>query len=169
MRPKQQLVAALLAVAVLAAVPAIVLAQDLQAAIALFNEGKYAEAEAALRNLSGTDASAYLAAALARQRKYAEAEASAKAALAESATHEVAVAALGQCLVGQEKHGEAIERLSAAIGAKPELAYAYFWRGMAYNKTKQASRMVEDFQAFLKLKPDAPEAANVKQILGALR
>ena len=88
MRAKQQLVAALLAAAVLAAAPAIVVAQDLQAAIALFNEGKYAEAEAGLRNLAGTDASAYLAAALARQRKYAEAEASAKAALAESATHE---------------------------------------------------------------------------------
>ncbi len=149
--------------------PGLSLAQDLPAAVTLFETGKYAEAEAALRSLSGTEATAYLAASLARQKKYAEAEVSAKAALADDATNPVAVAALGQSLVGQEKYAEAIERLSPAIVAKPDLAYAYFWRGMAFNKTQQAARMVDDFQTFVRLKPDAPEAANVKQILGALR
>jgi tetratricopeptide (TPR) repeat protein len=147
----------------------VALGQDLPAAVALFEAGKFAEAEAILRTLSGTDASAYLAASLARQKKYGEAEAAAKAALAENATHAVAVAALGQCLVGQEKYAEAIERLSSAITAKADLSYAYFWRGMAFNKTQQAARMVDDLQTFLRLAPNAPEAANVRQILGALR
>jgi tetratricopeptide (TPR) repeat protein len=145
------------------------LAEDLPAAVSLFDAGKYAEAEVALRSLSGTEATAYLAASLARQKKYTEAEASAKAALADDGTNPVAVAALGQSLVGQEKYAEAIEGLSKAIVAKPDLAYAYFWRGMAFNKTQQAARMVDDFQTFLRLKPDAPEAANVRQILSALR
>ena len=46
-----------------------------QTGIALFKLGEYARAEAVLREASGPEASAYLAASLAKQRKYAEAEA----------------------------------------------------------------------------------------------
>ena len=154
------------------AVPAAARADDnLQSAIALFQRGEYAKAEAALRGASGPDASAYLAASLAKQKKYAEAEAPAKAALAVNPTHEVAVAALGESLVGQAtqpKFDEAIEKMSDVIKRKPDLAYAYFWRGQAYYGKKRADRMVSDFETFLKLAPKSPEAPIVRQLLSSL-
>lgn len=144
-------------------------ADDVADGIALYREGKYAEAEARLKDASGTEASAYLAGSLARQKKYAEAEAPALAALKESPTHEVAVMALGEALVGQKKYDDAIEQLSAALAKKDDLAYAYFWRGQAYDKKNQAARMVADYQAFLRLAPKAPEAPAVQAVLAALR
>ena len=53
--------------------------------------------------------------------------------------------------MGQEKYDEAIERMSSVIQQQKDVAYAYLWRGMAYNKKKQTARMVDDFQLFLKL------------------
>jgi tetratricopeptide (TPR) repeat protein len=144
-------------------------AQGVDQGIALFKEGKYAEAEPVLRAASGTEAKAYLAATLARLKKSEEAEAQAKAALAEDATHPVAVAALGESLVGQGKLDEAVDRLSAALQARPDIAHAYYWRGQAYQLKKQVARMVEDYQSFLKLAPDAPEAPAIKVLLAGLR
>ncbi len=142
---------------------------DVADGVALFKDGKYAEAEARLREAKGTEAEAYLAASLAKQKKYAEAEAPALAALKESPLHAVAVAALGESLVGQKKYDDAIERLSVVLGRKDDLAYAYFWRGQAYDKKNQAARMVADYQSFLKLAPKAPEAPSVQAVLAALR
>jgi tetratricopeptide (TPR) repeat protein len=144
-------------------------ADDLQNGIDLYGQGKYAEAEAVLRGAGGPEASAYLAASLAKQRKYGEAEGPARAALEASPTHEVAVAALGESLVGQKKYDAAVTELSAALARKNDLAYAYFWRAQAYDKKKQAARMVADYQAFLKLAPKAPEAATVQALLAALK
>jgi tetratricopeptide (TPR) repeat protein len=144
-------------------------ADQLQTGIALYNQGKYAEAEAALRGASGPEAQAYLAASLARQKKYVEAEAPAKAALEASPGSAVAAAGLGESLVGQKKHDEAITRLSAVIKAKPDAAYACYWRAQAYQNKGQIARMVDDYQTFLKLAPAAPEAASVKALLAGLR
>jgi tetratricopeptide (TPR) repeat protein len=144
-------------------------ADDLQDGITLYRQGKYAEAEARLRGAAGPDANGYLAASLARQKKYAEAEAPARAALEANPTHEAAVAGLGEALVGQKKYDEAVDRLSAALGKRGDLAYAYFWRGQAYDKKGQSARMVADYQTFLKLAPKAPEAPVVQAVLNALK
>jgi tetratricopeptide (TPR) repeat protein len=160
------------AVAVVAAallVPAAWGFDDLQEGITLFREGKFAQAEGKLRAATGAEASAYLGASLAKQKKYADAEAPAKTALAEKPTHDVAVAALGESLVGQKKYDEAIDRLGAAIKAKEDLAYAYFWRAQAYEKKSQPARMVADYETFLRLSPRAPEASVVQAILSAAR
>jgi tetratricopeptide (TPR) repeat protein len=145
------------------------MAGTLEDGIALFNQGKYAQAEAALREAAGPEAKAYLAGSLAKQKKYGEAEAPARAALEANATHEVAVAALGESLVGQKKYDDAIQRMTAALEKKGSLAYAHFWRGQAYDKKNQAARMVADFEAFLRLAPRAPEAPTVQAMLAALR
>jgi tetratricopeptide (TPR) repeat protein len=144
-------------------------ADSLQSGIALYDQGQYAEAEAQLRGAAGAEAKAYLAASLAKQKKYADAEGPAKAAVAELPTHEVAVAALGDSLVGQKKYDEAVERMDAAIKAKGDMAYAYYWRGHAHYNKKQPDRMVADFETFLRLAPKAPEATSVKQLLAGLR
>ena len=149
------------------AVPAF--SDDLASGIALCQQGQYARAEGVLRKATGTDASAYLALSLAKQKKYAEAEAPANAALAAKKTHEVAAAALGESLVGQKKYDDAINRLSSVLQAKSDAAYAYFWRAQAYQNKKQVARMVEDYQSFLKLAPQAPEAPSVKVLLAGLQ
>ena len=93
-----------------------------------------------------------------KQGKPAAAEAPALAALEKQPTHPVAVAALGESLVGQARYVAAIERMTAAIAKNDKLAYAYYWRAHAYSKNKQPARMVDDLEVFLSLAPDAPEA-----------
>jgi tetratricopeptide (TPR) repeat protein len=160
--------AGLVLVGALAGAPA--MAQDAQRGIALYNEGKYAEAEAALRKAPKTaESHAYLAATLERLDRHAEAEAEAKAALAADPVQPVAVRALGEALVKEKKLDEAVTRMSAALTAKPDLAYAYYWRGQAYQRTKQIARMADDYRRFLRLAPDAPEAPAVKVLLGGVR
>lgn len=144
-------------------------ADDVKTGISLYQQGRYADAETALRSASGSEARAYLAASLAKQKKYAEAEAPAKEALAASPTHTVATAALGESLVGQKKLDEAIERMTRVLDADKAVAHAYFWRAQARYQKKQPDRMVDDFEAFLKLAPEAPEAAAVRQLLAGLR
>lgn len=145
-------------------------AQDVAQGVALFNEGRYAEAEPVLRVAAGdVEARAYLAATLVRLQRNAEAETEARAALEANPVNPVAVAALGEALVTQEKLEEAITRMSTALGVKSDLAYAYYWRGQAYQRNKQIARMVDDYQAFLTLQPEAPEAPALKVLLASLR
>ena len=106
---------------------------------------------------------------LARSGKNAEAEAAAGAVLGACATHPVAVAALGQSIVGQKRYDDAIARMTSAVTAKQDLAYAYLWRGYAYYYKKQHDKMVGDFETFLKLSPAAPEATTVKQLLASIK
>ena len=103
------------------------------------------------------------------QRKYADAEGPAAEALAACPSSEAAAAALGEALFAQNKHDALVDRMSGALGKSSTTAYAYYWRGKAYNAKKQQARMVDDFEAFLKLAPTAPEAAAVKQLLAGLR
>jgi tetratricopeptide (TPR) repeat protein len=151
------------------ALAGIAAADSLQEGITLFQQGRFAEAEAKLRAASGTEASAYLAASLAKQKRYGDAEGPANAALGADGGQPVAAAALGEALVGQGKYDDAVGRMSAVLGKRSDVAYAYYWRGQAYHKKKQIARMVEDYQAFLKLAPNAPEAPQVKVLLGSLK
>ncbi len=141
----------------------------LEAGIGLYQQGKYAEAAAALQGLSGVEANAYLAASQAKQRQFESALGAANAALAGDATHAVAVAALGEALIGLARYDEAVARLSDVLAKRNDLAYAYYWRGQAYSKKKQPDRMVGDYEAFVRLAPGAPEAETVRQLLSALR
>ena len=144
-------------------------AERLAQGMGLYQQGRYAEAEAILRGVPGTEAAAYLAASLTRQKRYADAEAPAIAALAGDPVNAVAAAALGESLVALKKFDDAISRLSAVLAAKPDIAYAYFWRGQAYYAKKMPDKMVSDFNAFLSLAPNAPEAQTVRSLLASLR
>jgi tetratricopeptide (TPR) repeat protein len=149
--------------------PAPVLAGDVRAGVALYNQGKYADAVDALKGGDSPEAQAYLAASLVKQKKYGEAEEPAKSAVDAEPANEVGVAALGEALVNLKKYDEAIDRLSASIRADSGLPYAYFWRAQAYQGRKKIDRAVEDFDSFLRLAPNAPEAPAVRQTLAALK
>lgn len=141
----------------------------IQAGISAFNAGNFAQAEQLLNGQSGADANAYLAAARARQKKYGEVETPANAALGAAPAHAVAAAALGEALVSLNRLDDAVARLTTVLNADNNVAYAHYWRGQAYSKKKQTDKMISDFEAFVRLAPDAPEAASVKQLLSALR
>ena len=142
----------------------------LQAGIQAFQSGNYALAEQNLSGVGGVEANAYLAAALAKQGKFAQAEGPANTALGEAPAHPLAAAALGEALVGLARYDDAVARMTAVVAADKTVAFAYYWRGQAYYRKRQSpDRMVTDFEAFLKLAPDAPEAAAVRQLLSALR
>lgn len=144
-------------------------AERLQQAIGLYQQARYPEAESLLRSIPGPEAAAYLSASLTKQKKYVEAEAPAIAALAVNPVDAVAAAALGEALVAQRKYDDAINRLSAVLAAKPDVAYAYFWRGQAYYAKKMPDKMVADFNSFLTLAPNAPEAQTVRSLLASLK
>lgn len=144
-------------------------AETLDTGVAFYKQGKYGDAERVFRSLEGLEARSYLAATLARQNKFGEAQPIAEDALKQEGTQPMATAALGNCLVGQQKYDDAIARLSAIIAADAKVAYAYFWRGQAYQHVGQTERMAEDFETFLRLAPDAPEAASVQQVLSSFR
>ncbi len=145
-------------------------AQDLNQGIALYNQGKFAGAEPVFRAAGpGPEARAWLAATLVRLGRYPEAVTEATAVLTANPTHPRSVAALGEALVMQEKLDPAIARMSAALEKKNDLAYAYYWRGQAYQRNKQIARMVDDYRAFLRLEPEAPEAPALKVLLASLQ
>jgi tetratricopeptide (TPR) repeat protein len=137
--------------------------------IALYEQARYAEAEAVLAAASGPEARAYLAATRVKLKKYREAEAPALEALAANPADPVASAALGESLVSQGRLDEAVRRLTAVIQADARLPYAYYWRGQAYHRLRQIARMAEDYRTFLALAPDAPEAPAVRVLLGGLK
>ena len=137
--------------------------------VALYQQGRYSEAEKTLAPVPGVRARAYLAASRVRLQRYAGAEAPAREALQGSPGDPVASAALGEALVSQGKLDETIQRLTAVIQADPRLPYAYYWRGQAFQRRRQIARMVDDYQAFLRLAPDSPEAPAVKTLLGGLQ
>jgi tetratricopeptide (TPR) repeat protein len=141
----------------------------LSAGVAAYRAGQYAQAEQALRDQQDPEAKAYLAAALAKQKKWDEVEVPATSALAAVPSQPTAAGALGEALVALGRYDDAVARMSAVINADKAVAYAFYWRGHAHSRKKQADRMISDFEVFLKLAPDAPEAETVRQLLSALR
>lgn len=63
----------------------------------------------------------------------------------------------------------AVADLERALEMTPEKAMAHYYAGLAYNGLKRPDKMVEHFQTFLKLAPDAPEAARVRSLLRSVR
>ena len=142
---------------------------DLKDGKALYEQGRYAEAEQRLKGVGAAEGRAFFAGAVARQGRGAEALPAAEEALAANPTHDVAVYALGRGLVDQQKWDQVVARMSAVIEKNQRVAYAYYWRAHGYQNTNRGARMLDDFQTFLGLAPDAPEATTVRQLLASFR
>jgi tetratricopeptide (TPR) repeat protein len=116
----------------------------LQLAIALFEQGKTAEASTEL------DAAAPLAQVTPKQQ-------------ADYYQYRGAVYAK------QEKWNEAVQNLEKAIQLDPKQPYNHYYIGVAYSKLKRPDKMVEHLQMFLKLAPNAPEAPKCRALLRAIQ
>jgi hypothetical protein len=58
--------------------------------------------------------------------------------------------------------------LTEAIGLNAGMAYAYYYRGLSAGEIGRKDLMVNDLDRFLAMAPNAPEAPQVKRILGGL-
>ena len=59
--------------------------------------------------------------------------------------------------------------LEKAILIDPSNPYSYYYAGMSYSRLKRPDKMVNYFQMFLKLAPNAPEAPKVQSLLRSVR
>ncbi|MBL8177815.1 MAG: tetratricopeptide repeat protein, partial [Bryobacterales bacterium] len=75
----------------------------------------------------------------------------------------------GAIAVARRDYRGGAKLLEEAVRKQPDAAYAHYYAGLAYNGLKQPDKMVEHFRMFLKLAPDAPEAAKVESLLRSTR
>lgn len=75
----------------------------------------------------------------------------------------------GAIKLAQRNYQAAVTDLNTALSMKTSNPYAHYYAGLAWNGLRKPDSMVENFQAFLRLAPDAPEAARVRSLLRAVR
>lgn len=76
---------------------------------------------------------------------------------------------LGIIYYRQDENEEAIRAFDRAIELNQELSSAYYQAGLASVKMGDFERAIKYFEEFLKVEPDAPEAAQVKTIIEELK
>jgi tetratricopeptide (TPR) repeat protein len=75
----------------------------------------------------------------------------------------------GLIKASRKQYAESVKDLESAIQKNPDNAYAHYYAGLSYNALKRPDKMIEHFQKFIKLAPDAPEKARVQSILKSVR
>lgn len=117
------------------------------------------------------DANARFALGVAQQRlkQYDEAVANLQKARAADPRNERVPFELGltQMLRGDNQAG--FDQLSSAVELNSGYAYAYYYRALAADKIDRKDITVNDLDRFLRLAPEAPEAAKAERILQAAR
>jgi Flp pilus assembly protein TadD len=72
-----------------------------------------------------------------------------------------------------QAHTNDLENAAASFGravtAEPSFAYAHYYAGLMYSRMQREDQATVYWEAFLKLAPQAPEAAQVQAIMPALR
>ncbi len=147
--------------------------------LSLLHQEQYSEAEsqflaAEKETAAGSDPAldqikVGLARAQMDQKDYDQASASLEAARGVNPNNPDIYVYRGKLELLRESYDAAIEQLQKAIEMDPKSAYAHYYAGMAYSKTRRPDKMVAEFQMFLKLAPNAPEAAKVRSLLKGIR
>jgi tetratricopeptide (TPR) repeat protein len=72
-----------------------------------------------------------------------------------------------------QAHKNDLEGAAASFGravtAEPSFAYAHYYAGLMYSRMQREDQVTVYWEAFLKLAPQAPEAAQVQAIMPTLR
>lgn len=71
----------------------------------------------------------------------------------------------GMLLLGRQQFGDAAGSLENYLQKNPDNAYAHYYAGLAYNGAKRPDKMLTQFELFLRLRPDAPEAKKVRAVI----
>jgi len=139
--------------------------------LSLVRQGKTDEAIGVLEGAreSGADLQLALAAAYAGNKRYDDAERTIAAAAEAKGDHEELPFYRGMVKVLKKQYRDSVGDLEAAIEKNPENAYAYYYAGLAYSNTKRPDKMMNAFNNFLKLEPNAPESAKVRSFMRSSR
>lgn len=142
---------------------------------ALLRARKSGEADAAFRKAAelaqgkGGDSLYYLGVAQQRLRQFDQAVETLERARGQAPSNSMIPFQIGVTRAFQEQWTPAVEQLSRAIEMNSGLAYAYYYRGLAYDKLNRKDQLVKDMERFLALAPDAPEADRARAVLQAAR
>lgn len=132
----------------------------------------YAKAESRARSLLEADADNaealyYLGVAQQRQKRFADAASNLAKARDMRPDDSAILYQLGATRFYQEQFQAAFDLLSEALDKNSGIAYAYYYRGLAASKINRKDILFNDLDRFVKMAPDAPEAATAKQILAS--
>jgi len=75
----------------------------------------------------------------------------------------------GVAHAGKENFPAAAADLEKAIELNPGDAQSHYFAGMVYGRLNQTDKMVDHYEAFLRLSPESPEAAKVQSLLRSVR
>ncbi|MDQ3256271.1 MAG: tetratricopeptide repeat protein [Acidobacteriota bacterium] len=107
---------------------------------------------------------------LVQQKKFAEAEAELRRAVESNETSAVAHLYRGRALIGLRRDEEAEGELLTAVrlgGDEVKIAHRYL--GAIYNERRDHARAIAALETYLRLEPNAKDAAQVRQIIEDLR
>jgi tetratricopeptide (TPR) repeat protein len=142
---------------------------------ALLRARKNGEADTAFRKAAelaqgkGGDGLYYLGVAQQRLKQYDQAVETLESARAQAPSNAMIPLQIGVTRAFQEQWNPAVEQLSRAVEMNSGLAYAYYYRGLSYDKLNRKDLLVKDMERFLALAPDAPEADRARAVLQAAR
>ncbi len=132
--------------------------------MALVERDKVSEAEPYIKRAmeldSGPKSKIAMARLLIAQKQYDQAENMLKDASGDELEY-----VRGLLHMGRERYSEAAQDLEAYLEKNPKSAYAHYHAGLAYNKLRRPDKMLDHFQHFVRMKPDAPEARKVRAVL----
>jgi tetratricopeptide (TPR) repeat protein len=139
--------------------------QQLAEAIALFQQGQFAAAEAGFRAIikrdpRNFDALHFAGVVAAQSGRLEEGATLIRRALAINPRNAGALGNLGSALIRLGRYEEALTSLDRALAADPKAASAYHNRGFALMKLKRFDQAIAAFDRAIELKPDFADAHN---------
>ena len=139
-------------------------------ALTLVERDKREEAEAELEAAQKLDAESIVvkvaAAELQANRDQLElAEQTITDAVRQSPSNTLALYHRGLILFRRDRYEAAAADFESVIAKDPADAYPYYYAGLTYSRLKRPDKMVDRYQRFMKMKPDAPEAPRIRALL----
>ncbi len=137
-------------------------------------EGNKVKTEESLRKViqldpTDTDTKVLLGNLLIEEGKVDEGKATIDALPAGAVTDPAVYTNLGIIFMNQKRPEEARAYMTKAIAIDGTIAESYYYRGLASIQAKKNAEAKADFQKYLELAPNGPEAKEVKEMLQALK
>jgi len=75
----------------------------------------------------------------------------------------------GSLALARKDYKTAVNFLESHVNANPDEPFGHYYLGLAQYNLKKPDKTVQQFQRFVSLAPDTPEAARVESLLRTLR